>query len=214
MLLGGTSSRESTYTIPVWEKLQNFPKKLKTSLSCSQEKFYLPDGVLKEKIKKTVHIWLWRKKMANTSLLQFNANKFITYLPPISLIMSTAQLHKHQTATAVTTQDSEVIHAPRYYSLFLFCPMCPAAGCTHQPWSLIWQLLSFINFSNVTSPCWVWRGHLNTGQVLKLLNNSSSARPFCTYHFCTCIRDTSMHWKSPLKSLSRFLQRITSQLIL
>lgn len=50
--------------------------------------------------------------MANTSLLQFNSNKCITYSLPISVILSTAQLHKHQRVTAVTTQDSKLIHAP------------------------------------------------------------------------------------------------------
>lgn len=73
--------------------------------------------------------------MATISLLQFN--KFITYSLPISVILSTAQLHKHQRVTAVTTQDSKLIHAPgkkkRYYSLFLFSPMSLAAGCTYQP---------------------------------------------------------------------------------
>lgn len=60
------------------------------SLPSSQEKFYFPDGGLKEKVKKTAHIWLWRKKMANISLLQLNSNKFITYLLSISVILSTA----------------------------------------------------------------------------------------------------------------------------
>lgn len=50
--------------------------------------------------------------MAKTSLLNFNSNKFITYLLPISVILSTAQLHKYYTATAVTIEDSKLIHAP------------------------------------------------------------------------------------------------------
>lgn len=48
--------------------------------------------------------------MANISLLQFNSNKFITYSLPISVILSTAQLHEHQRVTAVTTQDSKLMH--------------------------------------------------------------------------------------------------------
>lgn len=48
--------------------------------------------------------------MANISLLQFNSNKFITYSLPISVILSTVQLHKHQRVTAVTTQDSKLMH--------------------------------------------------------------------------------------------------------
>lgn len=83
--------------------------------------------------------------MANTSLLQFNSNKCITYSLPISVILSTAQLHKHQRVTAVTTQDSKLIHAPgkkKYYSLFLFSPMCLSAGCTYQPFDSCLQILA------------------------------------------------------------------------
>lgn len=74
--------------------------------------------------------------MATISLLQFNSNKFITYSLPISVILSIAQLHEHQRVTAVTTQDSKLMHQEkkkRYYNLFLFSPMCLAAGCTYQP---------------------------------------------------------------------------------
>lgn len=181
------------------------------SLSSRQEKFYLPDwGIKKEDKEDCTHLTL-KEENGQHLTSTFNSNNLSPTCSPflwsclLHSFINTRQLllSQHKILNSFIHQGKKKGTTASFF--FLLCVQQQDARTSHG--TLISQLL--VNFSNVTlTPQPSLKGVFKDWAGIKLLNSSSSARPFCTYH-----GNTSMQGISPLKSLPRCLQRITFQLI-